>query len=1136
MAGRRLTISDKRALVLWVIAGILGAVFAQKYFFRAFPEASVNFQVSREEAQARAQKFVTGLGENVSGYQSTIVFQVDDNAKVYLERQVGLQEANRLMSSELNIWFWEVRFFQPQQEEEFRVNVSPAGQIVGYNHIVEKNRAGATLDRGAAQSAAQNYLATKLGLDLSGWDFLPEEANSTKRTNRLDWSFTWEKHGFRAKDAPYRLRVGVEGDRAGSSEEFLKVPEAWERSYAHLRAGNDFLTLVTFLPYVLLLGAAVWMGITLTRQGRVTWGTAIKLGLVVAAVLTLMQLNEWPIQRAGYNTNSSYGNFVFQQIATAILFGLASALTVSLVYPAGEAIYRATQPGRLQLSKVLTLRGLRSQEFFSAAIVGLSLTALALGFVVAFYMVGSRYGVWAPQELNYTNSVSTVFPWIEGVAIGLLASTNEEFTFRMFAIPLVERITGSRWLAVILPAFCWSFLHANYPQEPPYIRGIEIGIMGLATGLVMLRWGILATLIWHYTFDAAQVGLLLIRSNSLYFKISGVVVGAAVLAPLAFACVSFLTRGHFEEDEDLLNRSAPKPELALAEASPSAEGATSSRRYDALTPAKIGFLVVCLLVGGVLTWRLKPASVGDYLKLSINARAARAGGDKAMRGRGLDPNSYYHSTVLHDATDPLANEFLRERIGVAGLNTIYANRVPGALWLVRYFRDSQPEEFAVILKPDGSIHSLRHTLAEETLGASLTKEEAVARAGKFLREEKQIDLNNWTLVESNSDKRPHRTDHTLIWEEKAALDSAEGPSAASGDHAHARIEMQVLGDEASNYRTFIKIPDDWRRKQGEATLARTVFSYSVPILLFAGLGLAAVIVYLKDLKSEAARAIPWRKIALWSVWGLGGYLVVFAAGNRIPNVLNAYQTMVPLKATIGVLGIGIVIGAPFYFGAITLLFGLAWYYARREFGEAALTDFTGMPSAYYRDALWIGLGGAAGLLGLERLLVTLSTYWPTMHRELDASFGQEFDAYLPGASIVGGAVLRGLFYTGLVAVISTFIASRLRQPWRLLLLLTGALALAGGGWGSPADLGKQFLARLILLVVVVFGVRSIMRFNILGCFLVVAGTSLVGGAFELVAQPEPFYRANGYAVVLALCLLLAWPLTAWRVRRSANPA
>ena len=132
MAGDRLTGSDKRALLFWVVLGILGAVFAQKYFFRAFPEASVNFQVSREEALKRAQSFVAGLGENISGYQSAIVFDVDENAKVYLERELGLQEANRLMSSELNIWFWDVRFFKSQQEEEFRVRVSPSGQIVGH--------------------------------------------------------------------------------------------------------------------------------------------------------------------------------------------------------------------------------------------------------------------------------------------------------------------------------------------------------------------------------------------------------------------------------------------------------------------------------------------------------------------------------------------------------------------------------------------------------------------------------------------------------------------------------------------------------------------------------------------------------------------------------------------------------------------------------------------------------------------------------------------------------------------------------------------------------------------------------------------------------------------------------------------
>ena len=126
--GNRLTGADKRALILWVLLGVVGLVFAHRYFFRAFPEASVDFKVSRAEALTRAKKFVGSLGEDVSGYQSAIVFDVDDNAKTYLEREVGLKQANQLMSSELNIWYWNVRFFRPQQEEEFYVRVSPGGR------------------------------------------------------------------------------------------------------------------------------------------------------------------------------------------------------------------------------------------------------------------------------------------------------------------------------------------------------------------------------------------------------------------------------------------------------------------------------------------------------------------------------------------------------------------------------------------------------------------------------------------------------------------------------------------------------------------------------------------------------------------------------------------------------------------------------------------------------------------------------------------------------------------------------------------------------------------------------------------------------------------------------------------------
>jgi len=1137
VTGDRLTGSDKRALLLWVLAAIIGIVFAQKYYFRAFPEASVNFQVSREEAVSRAQKFVTGLGEDVSGYRSAVAFDVDEDAKTYLERELGLQQANQIMSSDVHVWFWNVRFFKPQQEEEFHVRVSPAGQIAGYDHKIEESRAGASLERAAAQIAAQNYLTSKFGIDLKAWDVLPEEANSNKRPNRLDWSFTWEKHGFRAKDAPYRLQVSVQGDRIGGSEEFLKVPEAWQRSFARLRSGNDTLALVFTVPYIVLLAVAVWLGIRFTKQGRTSWRGAILLGLAVSALLFLQNLNDWPHWASGYDTNQSYGSFLALKLATALLISVLSALTVTLVLPSAEPLYRASQPERMRLSRVFTRRGLRSKEFFSAAVVGVSMAAAHIGYVVAFYVVASRLGAWAPQELNFDDSVNTAFPWISGAAIGLLASTNEEFTFRLFAIPFFKKITGSRWIAVIVPAFLWSFLHSNYPQEPAYIRGIEIGLVGIVAGMVMLRWGIVATLIWHYTVDASLVGLLLMRSNSLYFKVSGAVVAAAALAPLAFACLSYLSRGGFETDEDLLNRAAPAPEIDFA-AGPSAATAESKAiRYDALAPAMIAFLAVCVVAGGALAWRLKPQAIGDYLRLSVNARAARTRADEILRRRHLDPNSYIRATVLAEIADPITNEYLRQRVGIAGVNAIYADQVPVALWRVRYFRDSQPEEFAVILRPDGSLHSVRHTLAEETPGASLTKEEARARAEKFLAEEKKIDLKAWTLVEPSSDKKPHRIDHSLTWQKNMPLDAGPTVVSSTADHAYARIEIQVLGDEVTNYRTYIKIPDEWVRKQQELTPARTIVNYGIPGLFFGGVGITALIVFLKNFKSEAARAIPWKRIGIWSLWGLCGYVVVFAFGSRIADLLNLYDTSNPLKFTYAGIAIAVLLGAPLIFGGIALVFGIAWFFAVRAFGEERLPGWLGMPASYYRDAFCIGLGGSAALLGLERVLAVASTYWPTVHRSLPASFGQEFDAILPAASLTGGTIQHGLLLTGIVVTVAAFVAAQVRHTGlRILLLLLGALSLAPGNWGSPADLAKQFLARLILLGVLVFGVRRVMRFNILGCFLVVVGTSLLGSASELLSQPDSFYRANGYAVLLALVLLYILPFVAWRMGDSARAA
>src|SRR5258708_8456933 len=268
-----------------------------------------------------------------------------------------------------------------------------------------------------------------------------------------------------------------------------------------------------------------------------------------------------------------------------------------------------------------------------------------VGFVVLFYLVGGKLGVWAPQELSYTNSVSTAFPWISGVTIGVYAATSEEFLFRLFAIPLLMRLTRSRVLAVVLPAFSWGFLHSAYPTEPGYIRGIEVGLIGILAGVVFLRWGILATLIWHYTVDAMLVGLVRLRSDHLYFRVSGAIVGAAALIPLGVSGISYLVRGRFETDEALFNRAAP--ETAIPEQVPAeTAGSGRAKTYDALTPGALSFLLAAGIFGIILLVKVKPAEIGGFIKYEISARQAQRIANDFLRQRKIDPASYHPLTVL----------------------------------------------------------------------------------------------------------------------------------------------------------------------------------------------------------------------------------------------------------------------------------------------------------------------------------------------------------------------------------------------------------------------------------------------------------------------------------------------------------
>jgi hypothetical protein len=544
----------------------------------------------------------------------------------------------------------------------------------------------------------------------------------------------------------------------------------------------------------------------------------------------------------------------------------------------------------------------------------------------------------------------------------------------------------------------------------------------------------------------------------------------------------------------------------------------------------MGALAVCVAAGGVLAWRLQRESVGDYLRLSINSKSAVTQADAVMKDHGLDPRTFRHAAELVNKMDPTVNEYLRRRMPVKQINRIYAEQVPGVLWRVRYFKDSQPEEFAVVLKPDGGLQGFWHTLPEAAKGVSLEKEPAENIAERYLREQKQIDLEEWTLVEDESKKQPNRIDHVLTWQSKTPLDTMSGGAAGSdsADHSYERMELKILGDEPTDFRSYIKIPDEFVQKQEELSLLRVLFFILKIVAALAAVILVIVFYFIRT-RTESGARVPWRRLVLWASVVVAVYLCQFLLGKGIPGTLSEYSTTFPWKLFVFGIVVRQFIAVVALEGFLVLLFGLAWHYASRAFGEESIPSWSGMPREYYRDAFWIGLGGSFALIGLRRLLDAATQWWPTTNRGLPAGVGQMFDGVFPSAVVIGSAILAALMVTGLVALAAACLGAEVRVRWLRLALF---LALAAGlvtSWGSPSDFLKQFIANLLLLAFVVFGIRRVVRFNVLGLALIVANTTLLSGAQQLLRQSDSFYRSQGHLVLAALGILLLWPLVAWRI-------
>ncbi len=588
--------------------------------------------------------------------------------------------------------------------------------------------------------------------------------------------------------------------------------------------------------------------------------------LIAGTVAVFMIANEYnslPFFVDQMPTSSPIPQSVLMGLLQGLGAGVGIFLYMILAAGAGEPLYRADFPARLSLRSAFTARGVRTKEFFRATVVGYGFAAFHIAFVCLFYVLGRRFGVWSPQDVAYSDLLLTALPWIYPLTISLMAASSEEFWFRLFAIPLLRRVMPI-WLAVIIPAFVWGFLHANYPQQPGYIRGIEVGVIGVAAGFLMLRFGILATLIWHYTVDAVLIGTFLFQSQSLYFKLSGALVSGVVLLPLIVSLVAYRRQGGFVSDESLLNRAIPAPIEPVLEVVPDP--------LPPVTPAwRVRWLYVAAAVALACALLIHTQPFGDFIRVRLSREQAARVADDEMRKRGLDPEQWRKVTSFAANLNSSEFEYLRRNSDVHTANRTVENSKATAIWLMRYFRDQQKEEWRVYVDQRGVVYRVDHMLDEKAPGANLSQAEARQVAEKVLQDA------NWRLVDAQQEKRDKRTDHSFVFED---------PTRGVAD-AKARVTVDVIGNELSGYRRFLKLPEEWLRDFEKPRLQRLLLPGMIGAFL-----LPLTLALIRRVASGKHR-FAWRTYTLFGVAGMA--LAIASDLNRMPQLLSSYNTATPLN-------------------------------------------------------------------------------------------------------------------------------------------------------------------------------------------------------------------------------------------------
>ncbi len=487
--------------ILWIATGIGGLFVFLIYYPLLFPSIPMLKTIGKEEAEKITTTYLKRYVD-YSKYTWSAILNTDTREEIFLHltHKIILDKTipsrlERICDSS----FWEIKGLNPSNKKEYIVFVGAySGRVKGFSF--PKERRGKIVSWKEAENITSNFL-TKEIKDFTNYSLISYSSNKEMDGKYI---FTWQNEKFMFDGIRLRAEVEINGDEVVRFNQYLKVPEeSIEKLEKEMEKGVIF-------GGIYGMGALFLCGVCLfvILNNRINILQYLKILFPIASSIFILTFFSSIIDQTFLEND-----FDVITLITDILSGIFLFFLMGI---GGGIISERFAPNPPSLLQIFSLSWICSSKGFLSIYKGYILGFLWAGYFVIFYVISKKYlGAWIPlnPQADPSSLVSISFP------IGILessvgASFIEEFTFRLVAILFLMKYLRIKFLAVLIPAMVWSFGHSEAPILPIYLRGIELGIIGIMLGYSFLKYGIITPIIAHYVINTLMNAYPLISGDS----------------------------------------------------------------------------------------------------------------------------------------------------------------------------------------------------------------------------------------------------------------------------------------------------------------------------------------------------------------------------------------------------------------------------------------------------------------------------------------------------------------------------------------------------------------------------------------------------------------------------------------------